>query len=288
MDTSLSQLIEQDLRNGASILSRRDPDWRMVTKPEPIFYVLARRAVSSKNDWIAGAKLVEDLLPLKKRDSKNFNPEGWLGKEYTEFRASNSAKSAAGERWIPNLERSQRQPYQYRLSSDLYGVVERFDFAANTGEQPRHWLFQANPDKWDLELEAPRIGVGGEEAWSVSRHGSEIRPGDSVVLWKSGPRAGAYALGEITQSPTTRARPEWRKRNDADSEDEPAVPLRYTQILKSPIGRSDCRHPYLQMAVIRAARNNFRLATGWRAMQSCEHGPVGRVCLGTEDRVVRL
>jgi hypothetical protein len=66
--------------------------------------------ISSKNDWIAGAKLVEDLLPLKKRGAKSFNPDGWLGKAYTEVRARNRAKSAAGERCIPHLERSQRQP----------------------------------------------------------------------------------------------------------------------------------------------------------------------------------
>ena len=115
MDTSLSQLIEQDLRNGASILSGGDLDWEMLKKPEPIFYVLARRAISSKNAWIVGAKLVEDLLPLKRRDAKNFNPEGWLGKEYTDIRAGNRAKSAAGERWIPLLERSQTQPYQVQV-----------------------------------------------------------------------------------------------------------------------------------------------------------------------------
>jgi MoxR-like ATPase len=253
------------------MLSRGDSDWEMLKKPEPIFYVLALRAIASKNDWIAGAKLVEDLLPLKKPDAKTFNPDGWLGKEYTDIRAGNRAKSAAGERWIANLERSQSQPYQYRLSSDLYGVVQRFETAADTPDGPRHWLFQANPDKWDLEMEARRTGLGGEEHWSVSRHESEMRTGDSVVLWKSGPRAGVYALGEITQAPTNRARPDWRKRNDADSAQEPAVPLRYTQILTSPITRNDVvANPILsQMAVIRAPQGtNFRLSPQeWHALR---------------------
>ena len=85
--TSLSELIKHDLRNGASMLSHRDPNWEMLKRPEPIFYVLARRAVSAKNDWIEGARLVEDLLPLKRANAKTFNPDGWLGKEYTDIRS---------------------------------------------------------------------------------------------------------------------------------------------------------------------------------------------------------
>jgi hypothetical protein len=110
METSMSDLIERDLRTGASILSRPDPNWEMLKRPEPIFYVLARHAVSTKNDWIAGGRLVQDLLPLKKGNAKTFNPDGWLGKEYTDVQSGRPGKSATSERWIPNIERSATQP----------------------------------------------------------------------------------------------------------------------------------------------------------------------------------
>ena len=146
------------------MLSRGDSNWEMLKRPEPIFYVLARHAVSAKNDWIAGAQLVEDLLPLKKADAKTFNPDGWLGKEYTDIRSGKPANSATSDRWIPNIERSGTQPYTYRLVPDLFGLVERYDFAADAIQAPernasaepadigrRSWLLAWNPTKWAWE-----------------------------------------------------------------------------------------------------------------------------------------
>src|SRR5262245_8127676 len=107
--------IERDLQKAASMLSSAESTWEMRKDPEPIYYVLARRAVATMNDWIAGARLVEDLQALKRVDSKNFNPHGWFGREYTEFHAGKPAMSPTRDRWIPNIERSTTQPYQYRL-----------------------------------------------------------------------------------------------------------------------------------------------------------------------------
>ena len=138
-------------------------------------------------------------------------------------------------------------------------------------DAPQHWLFQANPDYWDIEVEVPKMGVGNEDTWIVSRHGGEMRPGDSLVLWKSGPRAGVYGLAELTGSLTTRPPREWRRQSPGDERPEDVVPLRYTRYLKEPVLRAEIlKHPVLgQMGVIRAPQGtNFRLSTPeWDAMQ---------------------
>lgn len=60
------------------------------------------------------------------------------------------------------------------------------------------WLIQCNPKVKDVEAER-RNGDDLPVDWSVSIRADEIQPGDRVVFWISGKRAGVYALGEITE-----------------------------------------------------------------------------------------
>jgi len=57
------------------------------------------------------------------------------------------------------------------------------------------WVVQCNPRRTDI-LASSRTAL--PDAWCVKRYVTEIRRGDRVVLWLSGPGAGVYALGEIT------------------------------------------------------------------------------------------
>lgn len=123
----------------------------------------------------------------------------------------------------------------------------------------RHWLFQANPAQWDLEKMVDAVAPGAPETFTLSRFRDEVHVGDAVVLWQSGPRAGVYALAEISGEPFERPRPEWRQEGP---ETETAVPLRYKRILTSPIARTDAQaHPVLRdMQVLRAPQGtNFKL-----------------------------
>jgi hypothetical protein len=102
----------------------------MVKQPEPILYILARRAVGSSNAWIPGADLVEDLIPLRREDSNNFNPHGWFGKALTDVRGGKKGLSAAMSRWAPYVERSEKQPYRYRFLAEFYQFLTRCEFDA--------------------------------------------------------------------------------------------------------------------------------------------------------------
>ncbi len=60
------------------------------------------------------------------------------------------------------------------------------------------WIFQANPQEWSFD-EALR----NEDTlrWTVSQHGGQMGQSDRAYLWKSGPDAGIYASGVITDGP---------------------------------------------------------------------------------------
>lgn len=123
----------------------------------------------------------------------------------------------------------------------------------------RHWLFQANPAQWDLEKMVSAVAPGAPETFTLSRYRDDVQVGDAAVLWQSGPRAGVYALAEVSGAPFERPRPEWRAEGP---ETEWAVPLRYKRILQRPIPRSAAQeHPLLSdMQVLRAPQGtNFKL-----------------------------
>ncbi|WP_432854866.1 EVE domain-containing protein [Amycolatopsis sp. CA-161197] len=66
--------------------------------------------------------------------------------------------------------------------------------------QPRHWVLQCNPKKWDVwswwENREERVTT-----WSVAQHLNDLRTGDRFALWISGAHAGVHALGTVTSEP---------------------------------------------------------------------------------------
>src|SRR5580704_16616174 len=59
-----------------------------------------------------------------------------------------------------------------------------------------NWAFQANERYFAI---LPALRTLDEITWSISRYPlSSYAKGDKVAIWKSGPDAGIYALGEIT------------------------------------------------------------------------------------------
>lgn len=105
-----------------------------------------------------------------------------------------------------------------------------------------YWALHCNPKAWDAVSEISQYNEG---TWLVNkRHESAIKPGDEYILWLSGPNAGIYLFGTITDSP--RMLPENQERikkfsnNNAQfSKEDIRVKLSYDQKLTdSPITRS--------------------------------------------------
>lgn len=102
-----------------------------------------------------------------------------------------------------------------------------------------YWILQSNPEIYDTHgaLEAGTI-----DKWRVVRCLDEISPGDEFALWISGPNAGAYALGIITEARqhSTDSDPFWV---DADEGGKPAwrIGIRISRKLDPPVSRLDLR-----------------------------------------------
>ncbi len=60
------------------------------------------------------------------------------------------------------------------------------------------WIFQANPAKYRI---ADSLRAEKEEYWNLRQHARKVAPGDRVLIWFSGKRAGIYALGTVRSAP---------------------------------------------------------------------------------------
>jgi predicted RNA-binding protein with PUA-like domain len=74
------------------------------------------------------------------------------------------------------------------ILQDILWVNMRFINQAN------YWLFQGNPDVFDLEQ---ALQDNALSTWKINAHKSRITPGDKVILWASGSDGGCYALAEV-------------------------------------------------------------------------------------------
>ena len=143
---------------------------------------------------------------------------------------------------------------------------------------PAHvWLFQANPDFYDLSGALLSKEVGHEDDWVVTRYRDEMRAGDPVVLWQSGGAAGIYAIGELTDEPSQRPTGDFWPDKEQRAPTEWAVSFRYTHILEDPIPKTTLlSHPILKdLQVIRAPQGtNFKVtAEQWTALEDILEPP---------------
>ena len=64
------------------------------------------------------------------------------------------------------------------------------------------WIFQGNPDYF--EIEGYLAASSGLVTWRVRRYANQIKPADTVYLWRAGGEgvaAGIIAEGTITEAP---------------------------------------------------------------------------------------
>lgn len=102
------------------------------------------------------------------------------------------------------------------------------------------WIFQANPDRYDI-MAALQDGQTVTE-WSISQHVDDLAPGDRAVLWVSGRHnPGVYAVGRVTGEPFTAVidDPHWQR-----IEDRTTPMLRYplefdTVLIGNPVHRAE-------------------------------------------------
>lgn len=124
------------------------------------------------------------------------------------------------------------------------------------------WVFQANPNIYDLEA---ALNAGQRTfRWSVNQHKEHIHTDDRVYLWLSGSDGGLLAQGVILSEPTMMDDGEEIQFYTSPPEDSLSlrVELRIDNVLATPIQRAELHEePLLQsMSLLRAPQGtNFQL-----------------------------
>ncbi len=136
------------------------------------------------------------------------------------------------------------------------------DGPSEPGEGSQSWLFQANPKVFDIDR---AVSEESEMSWVVRQYRGEVRAGDRVYVWRSGPEAGVIAVATVLNGPEVRpgiAGSPYLLEPEALSKEEPRVDLRIEKELSPPLTRSDLlEHPVLKdLEVIRFSNaTNFKV-----------------------------
>ena len=170
------------------------------------------------------------------------------------------AQAARGTTYLPARLRQAHSPAFLRYLAEVLGEEVPEPQYANNALTPnpgqKVWLFQANPQRYDLEQGLRRHRL---EDWQVTRYKDEIRPGDLVLLWKAGENRGLYGVGRVASEPY--------RRSDGDE----VVDVEYLGRLREPLlAETLQQHPVLsQMHILRAPQGtNFRITEKeWEALQ---------------------
>ena len=104
------------------------------------------------------------------------------------------------------------------------------------------WIFQANPQRYDIINALADDEVGNEIHWLVNQHKTEIKKGHLGIIWLSGKESGIYVITEILSDPQIIKEPESEKKYWADSSDKQDDKLRVKMkiiqnLLKNPISK---------------------------------------------------
>ncbi len=137
--------------------------------------------------------------------------------------------------------------YNYKyLDSKESIVFEKENKPLSISDTNNVWIFQANPNRYDILNALADNEIGKEKHWLVNQHKNEISTGDIGLIWLSGSEGGIYALSQITSNPEMLIPSEKEEKYWIDSDDKNKERLRVKMELKlnllnNPITKEDLR-----------------------------------------------
>jgi MoxR-like ATPase len=151
------------------------------------------------------------------------------------------------------LER-QGAPARDLIDAQGFLYLRDSDAPEETDATGQVWIFQANPARY--QIDAALRGVE-EIEWTVSRYRDRVQVGDRVYIWRSGAEGGVVAVGTVG-SPVTEKLPRKEERRywiEEDTEIRPRVNIRVSEVLSSPLLRSDLQqdHTLSELPILRFA-----------------------------------
>lgn len=119
--------------------------------------------------------------------------------------------------------------------------------AATLPDAERIWIFQCNPDKYDIEKALSDTKVINGFHWKVKQHKKEIRKGHIGLIWCSGISAGIYAITELISDPGLFQESDYEKVYWSENSDEEGVQYRVQMkliknLVDNPIKKDRIRH----------------------------------------------
>lgn len=139
------------------------------------------------------------------------------------------------------------------------------------------WIFQANPERYDILNALADEEIGNEMHWLVNQHKKDIAKGHLALIWLSGKEAGVYAFAEIITDPQLLEEPLAEKKYWTDSEDKEGSKLRIKMkilrnMLDKPLLKAQLRNlnGLQNLSILKLPRGtNFAVTPGeWQIMKN--------------------
>ncbi len=109
------------------------------------------------------------------------------------------------------------------------------------------WIFQANPNEYDILNALSDENIGNNIHWTVSQYKNRIKNGHIGLIWMSGKEAGIYAVTLITSDPEfggeyPQERKYWLNAERGSKKSLRVKMLVIKRLLNSPIFRVDLKN----------------------------------------------
>jgi hypothetical protein len=153
--------------------------------------------------------------------------------------------------------------YQESTGKALSDLIPEIKRITATSETTTTWIFQGNPELYDV---SSALRALKEQSWLVTKFKDQIKVGDKVYLWQSGPDGGLVGVANVIAPPQMRSNPESERpfiRSPEKFEGEQVkVILKISRIIEPPITRKSLlAYPQLsELSLFRQpAGTNFRV-----------------------------
>jgi len=144
------------------------------------------------------------------------------------------------------------------------------------------WMFQANPEKYDIIGALSDNNLNSEIHWQVNQYAKEIHAGDVGIIWLSGKEGGIYAITEILTDPAIVAEngPEQEYWIDADQKQKKCLRVNMrivANLLSKPLLKIELRNneTLKNMSIFKQPQGtNFPVSKEqWKLIQSLISAP---------------
>lgn len=117
----------------------------------------------------------------------------------------------------------------------------------NDDKEINVWIFQANPQRYDILNALADSNIGNKKHWLVNQHRNKIKQGHLGLIWMSGNDAGIYAIIRVDSDPSlmTQYEPEKKYWVDSSEQNKEAIRVEISilkRLINRPVLREDLLH----------------------------------------------